>query len=59
MSASPRHAVAADAVFDGAELRHDCAVIIEGARIAALVARNDVPKDVPLRRLAITGNRGK
>jgi hypothetical protein len=35
MSGSDRHAVAAGTVFDGTYLQHDCAVVIEGARIGA------------------------
>ena len=32
-----RLAVAADHVFDGTSLRHDCAVIVEGSRIRAVI----------------------
>ena len=51
MSAANRHALAADSVFDGASVRQDFAVVIEGERIAAIVPRRELPKDIPLRRL--------
>ncbi len=38
MSARP-HAVLADTVFDGEVVHRDCAVVIDGARIAAVLAR--------------------
>ena len=44
---SDRHAVIADTVFDGASVHPQCAVIIEGARIAGLLPRSEVPSDVP------------
>ena len=49
MSAANRHALAADSVFDGASVRQDFAVVIEGERIAAIVPRRKLPKDIPLR----------
>jgi N-acetylglucosamine-6-phosphate deacetylase len=36
-------AIAADHVFDGTTLRHDCAVVVEGSRIRAVMRRKDVP----------------
>ena len=39
-------AVAADHVFDGTMLHHDCAVVIEDRRIRAVMRRNDVPKSI-------------
>jgi len=51
MSAANRHALAADSVFDGASVRQDFAVVIEGERIAAIVPRRELTKDIPLRRL--------
>ena len=51
MSAPRRHAVAADTVFDGARLHQDCAVVIEGADIAALMPRREVPGGVPVRAM--------
>jgi hypothetical protein len=33
MSTPKRHAVAADSVFDGITVRHNCAVVIEGKQI--------------------------
>src|SRR5512134_3151393 len=47
MSGSDRHAVSADMVFDGASVHPQCAVVIEGARVAALLPRSEVPSDVP------------
>ena len=51
MTNPARHAIAADTVFDGSGILHDCAVVIEGARIAAIVKRAELPPDVPLRTL--------
>jgi len=51
MSAADRHALAAECVFDGASLRHDLAVVIEGERIVGLVPRRELPSDIPVRRL--------
>jgi N-acetylglucosamine-6-phosphate deacetylase len=50
-SASGRHAVAADVVFDGTTLHRDCAVLIEGGEIIALTPRRDLPGAVPVRHL--------
>ena len=50
-SASGRHAVAADVVFDGTTLHRDCAVLIEGGEIIALMPRRDLPGAVPVRHL--------
>ncbi len=44
-------AVAADAVFDGVALRQNCAVIVEGADIVAVVERADVPDGLVLHNL--------
>ncbi len=46
MSASGQHAVAAGTVFDGSNLHHDCAVVIEGHHIAALLPRSELPSPV-------------
>jgi len=46
-----RHAIATDTIFDGTAILHDCAVLIEGERIAAIVARAELPPDIPLRKL--------
>ncbi len=51
MSKSGRHAIVADTVFDGTALHHNCAVIIEGAAIAGLAARGDLPAAMPRRDL--------
>jgi N-acetylglucosamine-6-phosphate deacetylase len=50
-SSSGRHAVAADVVFDGTTLHRDCAVLIEGGEIIALMPRRDLPGAVSVRRL--------
>ncbi|MBO0766531.1 MAG: N-acetylglucosamine-6-phosphate deacetylase [Hyphomicrobiaceae bacterium] len=42
-----QHAVVADTLFDGARLHHDCAVVIDGPRIAAVLPRREVPFGVP------------
>jgi N-acetylglucosamine-6-phosphate deacetylase len=44
-------AIAADHVFDGTMLRHDCAVVIEASRILALTSRHELPAAIPHRRL--------
>ncbi|HEY2758667.1 MAG TPA: N-acetylglucosamine-6-phosphate deacetylase, partial [Pseudolabrys sp.] len=44
-------AVAADHVFDGTMLRHDCAVVIEASRIRALTSRNALPAAIPSHHL--------
>ena len=51
MSAASRHALAADSVFDGASLRSDFAVVIEGERIAAILPTRELQHDIPVRRL--------
>jgi len=50
-AAARAHVVAARRVFDGVTLCKDAAVVIEGERIAAVVARADIPKALPLREL--------
>jgi N-acetylglucosamine-6-phosphate deacetylase len=50
MSARP-HAVLAGTVFDGEAVHRDCAVVIDGARIAALVPRGEMPAGMPTRAL--------
>src|SRR5260370_5075047 len=44
-------AIAADHVFDGTRLHHDCAVVIEASRIRALTNRNELPAAIPSHRL--------
>src|SRR5690348_15436726 len=44
-------AVVADHVFDGTMLRQDCAVVIEGSRIRAVLRRNELPAAIPQRGL--------
>ena len=46
-----RYAVGASQVFDGAMMHANCAVIVEGDRIAALVPRRDVPAGMALHEL--------
>jgi N-acetylglucosamine-6-phosphate deacetylase len=41
-------AVAADAVFDGTSVREHCAVMVEDARVTALVRRSAVPDGLPV-----------
>ena len=47
MSGSDRHAVTAETVFDGSRLHRDCAVVIEGDRIAALLPCSELPAAMP------------
>jgi N-acetylglucosamine-6-phosphate deacetylase len=51
MNGARPHAVLAGTVFDGETEHRDCAVVIEGSRIAGLVARGDVPAAMPTRTL--------
>jgi N-acetylglucosamine-6-phosphate deacetylase len=51
MSRAISHAVVADTVFDGEAVRRDRAVVIEGTRIAGVVARAEVPAAMPTRTL--------
>src|SRR2546421_9692954 len=44
-------AIAADHVFDGTMLHHDCAVVIEHSRIRAVMRRDALPTAIPHRRL--------
>lgn len=46
-----RHAIAADTVFDGAALHHGAAVVIDGADIAAVAPRGELPAGVPVREM--------
>jgi N-acetylglucosamine-6-phosphate deacetylase len=50
MSKTP-HAIAARRVFDGARLHDNAAVVIDGARITALVARSELPATMPRHEL--------
>ena len=45
------HAVAAACLFDGENLHRDAVVIIEGARIAEIAARAELPPGMPVRKL--------
>ncbi|MGZ3360713.1 MAG: N-acetylglucosamine-6-phosphate deacetylase, partial [Xanthobacteraceae bacterium] len=51
MSASSRHAVAADHVFDGTVVHRHVAVVIEDGRVAALVPRSELPPAMTVRAL--------
>ena len=44
-------AVVADHVFDGTSLRRDCAVIVDGSRIRAVIDRSEVPAATPTRNV--------
>ena len=46
---SERFAIAADVLFDGENLHHDCAVIVHIPDIVAIVPRNEIPVSVPIR----------
>ncbi len=45
------HAVITSRLFDGATVRNDMAVLIDGARIAAVLERAQVPATIPIRVL--------
>jgi len=51
MNGPGQHAVTAESVFDGVTLRRDVAVVIEGPRIAGIVAKHELPQNLPVRRL--------
>jgi len=51
MSEPALHAVAADQVFDGTAVHKGAAVVIDGARIAAVRPRADLPRGMPVRAL--------
>ena len=49
MNQTMRHAVAADFIYDGATVRRDGAVIMEGANILAVASRAEMPTTIPTR----------
>jgi N-acetylglucosamine-6-phosphate deacetylase len=49
MSLSDRHALAADFIFDGDTLRENHAVVVDGATIAAVVPRRELPAAIAVR----------
>jgi N-acetylglucosamine-6-phosphate deacetylase len=51
MSGSNRHAVLAEAIFDGTAVHQDCAVVIEGPGISGIAARGELPAAMPVRTL--------
>ncbi len=51
MSKPPLHAIAADHVFDGTDVRERTAVIVDGTRIADLVPTADLPRTISTRAL--------
>ncbi len=51
MSTANRHAVAADFLFDGAELHRKAAVVIDGRRIAGVGHTANLPKGIPVRTM--------
>jgi N-acetylglucosamine-6-phosphate deacetylase len=48
MSTQKQHAVAADHVFDGGSVQRAAAVVMDGARIVAVVPRGDLPAAMPI-----------
>ncbi len=48
MTNPKRYAIAADIVFDGATSHRDSVVIVEGSKIAAVVARADLPASIEI-----------
>jgi N-acetylglucosamine-6-phosphate deacetylase len=46
-----RHAIAADHVFDGDMVRRDCAVLVEGEDIVAVLPSREVPDGCPVETL--------
>ncbi|MGB8870744.1 MAG: N-acetylglucosamine-6-phosphate deacetylase, partial [Rhodomicrobium sp.] len=51
MSEPDRYAVIASTVFDGEECRRDCAVVIEGSKICAVLPRGELSPSIPARVL--------
>jgi N-acetylglucosamine-6-phosphate deacetylase len=51
MSPASRYAIVADGVFDGATVLRDTAVVIEGARFAAVVPRRELAAAMPVRAM--------
>ena len=51
MSAPGQHAIAADCVFDGTAVRFDAAVVVERRRIAAVLARRELPNSMSIRTI--------
>ena len=51
MSGPAQHAVTADHVFDGAVVHDDAAVLIDGASIARVMPRSELPRDIAVRVL--------
>jgi N-acetylglucosamine-6-phosphate deacetylase len=47
MRQAEKHAIVAEQVFDGAAVVHNAAVIVEGSHVLAVVARDDLPADMP------------
>jgi N-acetylglucosamine-6-phosphate deacetylase len=46
-----RYAIAASTVFDGSRVLHECAVIVDGPRIAAVLPRDGLPAGIPVQTL--------
>jgi N-acetylglucosamine-6-phosphate deacetylase len=46
-----RHALTADAVFDGSRRHRDCAVVIDGPAIVGIVPRRELPATMPVHAL--------
>jgi N-acetylglucosamine-6-phosphate deacetylase len=52
MTKGAKHAVAARTLFDGSSVHHDCAVLIDGPGIAAILPIEEIPAGVPVHALA-------
>ena len=51
MSPPKRHAVAADTVFDGITVRHNCVILIEGTEIVGVTTRRGLPEEIPVQEM--------
>ncbi len=48
MNKQDRFAVVASSIFDGGQCRPDAAVLVQGAKITAVVPRHELPADIPV-----------
>jgi N-acetylglucosamine-6-phosphate deacetylase len=51
MSGLAQHAIAADHIFDSDVVHEDAAVVLDGARIARVVPRRELPRDIAVHTL--------
>jgi N-acetylglucosamine-6-phosphate deacetylase len=51
MNASRQHALAADCVFDGLVVQRNAALVIEGARVVAVLPRTELGATMPVRTM--------